>query len=216
MLTLKQFSDSILPFVLKWESGYVNDSDDKGGVTYRGITRKNNPTWPGWKVIDKLKSIKRFQIIPELEPEVVNFYWQLFRSNGFDRLNSPKVALAMFDYKVHGGFSLSVLRSIILSKFGKNLVSGSELSWVNTQNEDSIASAIIEHRENYLKKIIAKDPTQKKFEDGWFKRLTALKTYINLKTVGISAGVIFILIAIYFFFFYKKGQTNETNQSNQN
>lgn len=215
MLTFNQFTTSVLPFTLKYEGGYANVANDKGGETYRGITRKNNPTWSGWPLVDKLKP-KHNQILPQLEPEVQKFYWQRFVNLGLDKLNSTKVATAMFDYNVHGGFNLSVLRSIILSKFGKNLVSGSELSWVNTQNEDSIASAIIEHRENYLKKIIEKDPTQKKFEDGWFKRLTALKTYINLKTVGISAGVIFILIAIYFFFFYKKGQTNETNQSNQN
>lgn len=215
MLTFNQFTTSVLPFTLKYEGGYANVANDKGGETYRGITRKNNPTWSGWPLVDKLKP-KHNQILPQLEPEVQKFYWQRFVNLGLDKLNSTKVATAMFDYNVHGGFNLSVLRSIILSKFGKNLVSGSELSWVNTQNEDIIASAIIEHRENYLKKIIEKDPTQKKFEDGWFKRLTALKTYINLKTVGISAGVIFILIAIYFFFFYKKGQTNETNQSNQN
>ena len=215
MLTFNQFTTSVLPFTLKYEGGFADIKGDKGGITYRGITRKNNPNWSGWPLVDKLKP-KHNQIIPALELDVEKFYWQRFVNLGLDKLNSTKVATVMFDYNVHGGFNLSVLRSIVASKFGKNLVSGSELSWVNTQNEDSIASAIIEHRENYLKKLIAKDPTQKQFEDGWFKRLNALKTYINLKTVGISAGVIFILIAIYFFFFYKKGQTNETSQSTQN
>ena len=30
------------------EGGYVNDPDDKGGETYKGISRKANPDWNGW------------------------------------------------------------------------------------------------------------------------------------------------------------------------
>ena len=37
------------------EGGYVNDSDDAGGETYLGISRKNNPNWSGWKLIDSIK-----------------------------------------------------------------------------------------------------------------------------------------------------------------
>ena len=39
------------------EGGYVNDSDDAGGETYLGISRKNNPKWIGWKTIDSIKKI---------------------------------------------------------------------------------------------------------------------------------------------------------------
>ena len=37
------------------EGGYVNDHDDAGGETYLGISRKNNPNWSGWKLIDSIK-----------------------------------------------------------------------------------------------------------------------------------------------------------------
>ena len=37
------------------EGGYINDSDDAGGETYLGISRKNNPKWVGWEVIDEIK-----------------------------------------------------------------------------------------------------------------------------------------------------------------
>jgi lysozyme family protein len=38
------------------EGGYANDKDDKGGETYRGIARKFHPKWPGWKIVDQVKS----------------------------------------------------------------------------------------------------------------------------------------------------------------
>ena len=46
----KEFDELILA-----EGGYVNDKDDAGGETYLGISRKNNPKWVGWEVIDDIK-----------------------------------------------------------------------------------------------------------------------------------------------------------------
>lgn len=40
---------------LKHEGGYVDLPGDKGGETYRGISRKWNPNWAGWNIIDELK-----------------------------------------------------------------------------------------------------------------------------------------------------------------
>ena len=37
------------------EGGWVNDPNDIGGETYRGISRKFNPKWNGWSVIDEMK-----------------------------------------------------------------------------------------------------------------------------------------------------------------
>lgn len=37
------------------EGGYINDPDDNGGETFRGISRKANPNWVGWKTIDEIK-----------------------------------------------------------------------------------------------------------------------------------------------------------------
>jgi len=37
------------------EGGYVNNKNDLGGETYKGISRKFNPNWIGWKYIDECK-----------------------------------------------------------------------------------------------------------------------------------------------------------------
>jgi len=55
VITKAIFFSHILNDTLKHEGGYANHSADKGGETYRGITRKNNPNWQGWKYIDEVK-----------------------------------------------------------------------------------------------------------------------------------------------------------------
>ena len=41
--------------VVKVEGSYVCDSDDSGGETYKGISRRYNPKWEGWPIIDNYK-----------------------------------------------------------------------------------------------------------------------------------------------------------------
>jgi len=42
------------------EGGYVNDPQDPGGETYKGVARSRNPKWPGWVDIELLKNQKNF------------------------------------------------------------------------------------------------------------------------------------------------------------
>ena len=51
---MANFEDAYKKLLIK-EGGYVHDSDDSGGETYRGISRRYNPTWEGWDIIDTYK-----------------------------------------------------------------------------------------------------------------------------------------------------------------
>jgi lysozyme family protein len=44
----------------KYEGSYVYALDDNGGKTYAGLSRKVNPNWIGWKMIDVAKKKKDF------------------------------------------------------------------------------------------------------------------------------------------------------------
>ena len=44
-----------LPIVTKNEGLYDNDPDDPGGETCWGLTRRDEPQWEGWPLIDEVK-----------------------------------------------------------------------------------------------------------------------------------------------------------------
>ena len=92
--------NKFIPFLLKWEGGYVNDPDDSGGPTNKGVSLK---TWQdcgydknGDSVIDEddLKQIF-FQDLVEcvLRPHYWN-RWQAdrIRNQLFDRFNAERAA----------------------------------------------------------------------------------------------------------------------------
>jgi len=107
------------------EGGYSNDPKDKGGETYRGISRVYNPNWKGWKLIDQCKElfpttfkheldkIKTLQLhVKELYKEK---YWNVFKG---DKILSDKVADRLFNIFVHIGdltFTVTSLQKVLNS-----------------------------------------------------------------------------------------------------
>lgn len=95
------------------EGGYVNDPDDNGGETYRGISRKFNHTWQGWKMIDAYKKYykvgsKEFksklnndiQLQKLVYDKYKHSYWDIFE---LDDVPSQRVAYLLFDTNVNCG-----------------------------------------------------------------------------------------------------------------
>ena len=102
--------------VLKNEGGYVNDPDDSGGETYKGIARRFHPDWIGWAYIDK-RDFKN----PNLNKLVSDFYyikfWELLNIDG---LVNQEIATSIFDFAVNAG----VKTSAILAQKAADIASG--------------------------------------------------------------------------------------------
>lgn len=107
----KEFDELILA-----EGGYVNDKDDVGGETYLGISRKNNPKWIGWEVIDEVK--KKYgtrNITARLKKDVAltnsakllykQKYWDVLE---LDDIPSQNIAHELFDTCVNCGKTTAI------------------------------------------------------------------------------------------------------------
>jgi lysozyme family protein len=100
----------------KNEGGYVNDPDDAGGETWKGIARKMHPHWNGWALVDFLKSDPHFPANlknhEKLELEVRKFYmtnfW--FKVRG-DEIISQAVADSIYDSAVNMGPRTAIILS---------------------------------------------------------------------------------------------------------
>jgi lysozyme family protein len=97
------------------EGGYVNDKDDAGAETYLGISRKNNPKWIGWEVIDdeKKKGLKNITTRLKKDIALTNSAKLLYKQNYWDVLElddipSQSIAHEMFDTCVNCGVSTAI------------------------------------------------------------------------------------------------------------
>lgn len=99
------------------EGGYVNDKDDNGGETYLGISRKFNPTWKGWTIVDqikkKYKSNKDITNALKKNKELTNYAKKLYKEKYWDVMELDDIKMSgvqhqMFDTAVNMGVSTAI------------------------------------------------------------------------------------------------------------
>ena len=92
----------------------MNDPNDNGGETYKGISRRANPKWSGWKIIDGYKKkYKDFKKKLDSDNELQKCVKSLYRSNYWnpikgDDLVHQDMAEEMFDAAVNFGITKAI------------------------------------------------------------------------------------------------------------
>lgn len=94
------------------EGGYSNDVNDNGGETYKGISRKFNPDWQGWKIIDNLKRDSAFPKILDSDSALQSFTKDLYKKNYWDinkldLISNQEIANEIFDTGVNQGVKVA-------------------------------------------------------------------------------------------------------------
>lgn len=140
-----------LNFVLKWEGGYVNNPNDKGGATNKGITQNTYNAW----LKSQGKESKDVRNITDSEVEQIyyNNYWL---AAGCEKMNDT-FALLSFDTAVNMGVSR-------VNEFMK------AAKWLYPDK------FIIARAEKYNE--FANVASQRQFLHGWLNRLFDLKNTI--------------------------------------
>jgi lysozyme family protein len=181
---------------LKHEGGYAKDDDDQGGETYKGISRRYNPSWVGWSIIDQHKLRPGFPNTAYndtlLNKEVRKFYKERYWDvNLLDEFNSQPVANEMFDT----GVNMGIGRAGRFLQCALNLLNNNGERWddivedgVVGKNTLKALNACLAFRgDGVLYKILnilqgmhyieymTKSPTQEKYAYGWFSRVNFIK-----------------------------------------
>ena len=97
----------------KFEGGWVNDKDDSGKETYKGISRVYQKSWAGWKIIDSYKKKSNFPKILESDKTLQELVKKCYRENYWapiwgDKINNQNVANDLYDTAVNMGVGTSI------------------------------------------------------------------------------------------------------------
>jgi len=162
--------------VLSHEGGYVNDPDDLGGETYKGISRNAHGSWSGWQIIDKSKISpdfpKSLNTNIRLQSLVEKFYLDTFwKPLKADQIQNQTSAESVFDFAVNSGLSTSVrlVQSIAGTKID-GIIGEQTLNKINSIDFGYFQAALTVAKIEYYMNIIRRRPTSKKFLLGWISR----------------------------------------------
>ncbi|SFP61296.1 glycoside hydrolase family 108 protein [Hydrogenimonas thermophila] len=172
--------------VLKYEGGYINDPDDTGGKTYKGISSKFHPDWQGWKIIDELSVVDGYEKTldenEKLNELVEKFYYSSWKACGAENVDGiyPTIAVEYFDSVVNMGQKRAVkllqksVNKVLQREFIKE---DGILGPVTLQALDIAVDMNIDINFTYKHlrakkyvKIVQKNPKNLKFLGGWINR----------------------------------------------
>lgn len=181
-----------LRHTLQFEGGYAHDPADRGGETFRGISRVNWPDWPGWELIDQVKGRgagapwlinAAFDGHPEMERLVAAFYQRHFW-RPFEELGGPgRVRAKLFDTAVNvgiGGAVKMLQRAInhlepasalrVDGAIGPRTRAGLDLALAGKGGEERLLSAFGQEQEAHYRRLVDRSPGQARFLKGWLRR----------------------------------------------
>ncbi len=180
------------------EGGYVNDNDDAGGETYKGVARKKNKHWDGWKRVDELK--EEGDAFPGnldddavFQEEIRRFYKQRYWDTFWgDDVSDQSIANELFDTGVNMGVgravkflqaSLNLLNRngalygeiAVDGGFGRNTLNALE-SYLDKDHPKFLFKLLNLLQGQHYIKIMTKSPVQEKYARGWLQRVDFSKS----------------------------------------
>lgn len=167
--------DVLLPFILSWEGGFVNNPKDRGGATNKGVTLS---TWRsiGYDkdgdgdidVID-LKLITDDDVLKKvLKP----MYWNRWKA---DQINDQSIANLLVDWVwTSGSYGIKYPQQV-LGVTADGIVGAKTIAAINNHpNKAVLFSKLWARRKQQFNAIAKADPSQRAFLKGWCNRLEGI------------------------------------------
>lgn len=162
----------LVPFILKFEGGFVNDPNDRGGATNKGVTlatfiqfRRNHgrprPT------VEDLKRISTDEWMSIYK----QYYWDLAAG---DLIHSQAVANIIVDWTwCSGGHALKATQRVLgLTQDG--VFGPRTILALNDAEPRALFDKLKAARLAFVEAIVRNNPTQARFINGWRRRINAI------------------------------------------
>jgi len=176
--------NNLVPFILKWEGGYVNDSNDLGGPTNDGVTLK---TWQNYgydknddgKIDEEdLKLLFRQDLIEcVLRPH----YWNRWQA---DKIENQSIANLLVDWLWMSGVTGIKTPQRMLNLNPDGIVGEKTLAAINNYPDQSeLFKRFKAERIGCIEQICSARPANNRFKKGWLNRLNDLKFALTIVTI---------------------------------
>lgn len=166
----------LTPKILRWEGGYVNDPDDLGGATNKGVTIAT------WRAVgyDKdgdgdidVQDLKLLTVDDMANRVLKPHYWDRWKA---DYINNQSVAELLVDWVWGSGAHGIKIPQRLLGLVDDGVVGNVTLKAINDyKNQSELYKLLFDARVKFIDDICKARPANKKFKTGWLNRLNSYK-----------------------------------------
>ncbi|MBR2429798.1 MAG: peptidoglycan-binding protein [Alistipes sp.] len=158
--------EKLVPFILKWEGGFVDDKHDRGGATNRGVTIGTFRHFYGQaRTVDDLKKMSHAQ----WEKIFMAGYWLPWKAS---EIKSQGIANIVVDWAWASGTTTAICQvQRILGVTVDGIVGDETLTAINKREARELFDIIKRARIDFVNQIVRNNPTQARFSRGWVNRI---------------------------------------------
>lgn len=146
--------------------GYVNDPDDHGGETKFGVAKNAN---------------KDLDITGLTWAQAKQRYYEKYWVAGGCHLLQPRIAILHFDGCVNHGVDKAskFLQEVVGAVPVDGDVGPGTAKAVSRMNEFDVCRLLCDRREKFYRNIVATNPSQGKFLNGWLRRINEIRDFVR-------------------------------------
>lgn len=166
-------SSKLVPFIMQWEGGFVNDPDDLGGATNKGITIGAFTEYKKRKG-QKAPTVEDLKNISEAEWRDVfeSLYWDRWKA---DEIKNQSVANILVDWVWASGSHGIKRPQRLLGVKADGIVGKQTIAAVNAMDAATLFKMIKDDRAKFIDEICKARPKNEKYRKGWMNRINAIR-----------------------------------------
>nr|UVX38207.1 MAG: glycosyl hydrolase [Bacteriophage sp.] len=166
-------SSKLAPFILQWEGGFVNDPDDLGGATNKGITIGAFTEYKKRKG-QKAPTVEDLKNISDTEWHDVfkSLYWDRWKA---DEIKNQSVANILVDWVWASGSHGIKRPQRLLGVKADGIVGKQTIAAINAMDAATLFKMIKDDRAKFIDEICKARPKNEKYRKGWMNRINAIR-----------------------------------------
>lgn len=163
----------LAPFILQWEGGFVNDPDDLGGSTNKGVTIGAFKPYFESKY-GREATIQDLRNISEEDWTAIlkGLYWDRWKA---DDIKSQSLANILVDWVWASGVHGIKRPQRILGVAPDGLVGPKTIETLNASDPRGLFDKIKTDRVKFIDEICEARPRNEKYRKGWLNRINSLR-----------------------------------------
>ena len=161
--------NKLIPTIKKWEGGYSDNPNDRGGATNSGVTLAVYQSVYGKS---KTKNDLKKMTSDQWDYIFTKLYWNKWKA---DEIKNQSIANILVDWVWMSGYGTIKKIQSLFGLTADGIVGNKTISYINSQDQEEVFNKIWNRRKQFYESLVKNNPSQKVFLKGWMNRLNTFK-----------------------------------------
>ena len=161
--------NNLIPIIKRWEGGYSDNPNDRGGATNSGVTLAVYQSVYGK---NKTKNDLKKMTDEQWDYIFTKLFWNKWKA---DEIKNQSIANILVDWVWMSGYGTIKKIQSLFGLTADGIVGNKTILYINSHDQEEVFNKIWNRRKSFYESLVKNNPSQKVFLKGWMNRLNTFK-----------------------------------------